>query len=491
MTCRNPQRLRVAGVERLEPRRLMAGHTYYVSPTGNDQAAGTSAATAWRTLAAVDAVTLGPGDTVLLQGGATFNGTLTLGAADGGTAAAPVTISSYGTGRAEIYAGAADGIDVIDTSGVAISNLNIEGSSPTNDKSQGIDLFNDRTSGGRLGNGVSIDGVDVGGFGLWGIGVGAATVTNGFDHVSVTHATLHDDDEAGLETYAGNFTVNPAPYGLAHADVYVAYVTAYDNDGNAVHLDSGNGILLGDVANSTIEHCVAHDNGRNRLGGPVGIWTYNSDHVTIQYNESYANNGGKTDGDGFDLDGGTTNALVQYNYSHDNAGSGYLLCQFAGGTAWANNVVRYNVSQNDGGRLSYAGIDLWAASNANSLGACDIYGNTIYNAKTGANAPKGIEIDVATANVHVRNNIFDVTAGGVPAYVLNAGTGLLFQGNDYWANSTATVGIKWAGTTYATLAAWRSATGQERVGSTATGLSVDPQLANPGGGGDDRPPVAT
>jgi hypothetical protein len=486
MRRRNRRVSHAAPVDRLEPRRLLS-HTYYVSPTGSNAAAGTSQAAAWQTVAAVNATTLVAGDTVLFEGGAEFTGTLTLGAKDAGTAAEPITISSYGTGRAEISAGAADGIDVLDTSGIAISNLNIEGSSPTNDTSEGIKLFNDRASGGRLGNGVSITEVDVGGFGLFGIGIGAATVTNGFDDVSVTHATLHNDDEAGLETYAGAYTVNPAPYGMAHDDIYVGYVTSYDNAGNTIHLDSGNGILLGDVEDSTVEHCAAYDNGLNREGEPCGIWTYNSDHVTIQYNESYGNAGGPTDGDGFDLDGGTTNAILQYNYSHDNTGTGYLLCQFANGTAWGNNIVRYNISQNDGGALNYAGIDLWAASNSNSLGACDIYGNTIYESKTGSRVPKGIEIDVATTNVHIRNNIFDVTAGGQAIQVDNAGTGLLFQGNDYWANSSATAGLYWLGTTYTTLAAWRTASGQEKLNSAPVGLAVNPQLADAGGGGTVGP----
>jgi hypothetical protein len=465
----------------------MAGHTYYISPTGNDLAAGTSAATAWKTIARVNAATLGAGDSVLFQGGKTFNGTLALTAADAATTAAPITISSYGTGRAEIYAGAADGIDVFDTSGVAISNLNIEGSSPSNDTSQGINLYNDRTTGGRLANGVSITQVDVGGFGLRGIGIGAATTTYGFDHVSVTYATLHDDDEAGLYSYAGAYTTNPAPYGLAHADLYVAYVTAYHNAGNTIHLASGDGIELGDVTTATIEHCVAYANGLNREGGPVGIWTYNSDRVTIQYNESYGNEGGKTDGDGFDLDGGTTDAIVQYNYSHDNGGAAVLLCQFANANAWGNNVVRYNVSQNDGALLNYPGIEIYAPSNSPVMSNTEIYGNTIYASKTGSNTPRGISIDANTLNFHIRNNLFDVTAGGLAISVQSAGTGLLFQGNDYWTQSTTNAGLRWGVNTYTTLAAWRSATGEEKVGTTATGLAVNPLLAAPGTAGTIGP----
>jgi hypothetical protein len=473
-------------VEFLEPRQLFS-HTYYVSPTGNDTAAGTSPSAAWQTLAAVNATTLQAGDTVLLQGGATFAGTLTIGAADAGTTAAPITISSFGTGRATISAGSSDGIDVTDTSGLVISNLDVEGNSPTNDTSIGINLDNDQTTGGRLSNGILINDVDVAGFGLQGIAIDAATLTNGFANVTVSNSTLHNDDEAGLYSYAGAYKTNPAPYGMAHANIVVNNVDAYDNAGNSIHGASGDGIELGDVEGATIENCTAYGNGTanpGTHGGPVGIWTYNSDSVVIEHNESYDNTSGDLDGDGFDLDGGTTNATVEYNYSHDNAGSGILLCQFANGTTWGNNTVRYNVSQNDGGAHNYAAIDMWAASNSDSLGACDIYGNTIYDTKTGSNAPRGIEIDVATTNIHVRDNIIDVAAGGLTVQVKNAGTGLLFQGNDYWAGSSSTAAVYWNGTTYATLAAWRAAVpAQETVSGTATGLSVNPQLSNPGGGG--------
>ena len=480
-----------AGVQRLEPRRLLsaaAPRAYYLSPTGSDSADGATPATAWRTLAAVDAVTLYAGDRVLLRGGGTFPGTLTLGPADAGTAADPITVSSYGTGLATISSGGADGIDVTDTSGVGISNLVVVGSSSAVSTSTGIKLFDDLPAATpRLANGVSIDSVDVSGYGFVGIAIGSATVTTGFDGVRVTNSSLHNDDDAGLFSYAGTYTANPAPYGLAHADLYVGDVTAYANAGHAGSNDSGSGIELGSVQGATVEHCTAYANGANNNstgGGPVGIWTYDSDGVVIQSNESYGNLAGHKDGDGFDLDGGTTDAVLQDNYSHDNAGSGILLCQFAGASPWADNVVRYNVSQNDGGPLNYPAIDLWAASTTDTLTDAEVYGNTIYDGKTGSAAPKGIEVDVATTAVHFRNNIVDVTAGGTPVLVKAVGTGLLFQGNDYWAGSAAALGISWLGKTFATLPAWlAAATPQERVGTAAVGLAVDPELADAGGGG--------
>jgi len=59
---------------------------YYVSPGGSDAADGLSPASAWKTVAPVNAKDFAPGDQVLFQGGSTFNGTAHFSAEDAGTA---------------------------------------------------------------------------------------------------------------------------------------------------------------------------------------------------------------------------------------------------------------------------------------------------------------------------------------------------------------------------------------------------------------------
>ncbi|MEV4224322.1 MULTISPECIES: right-handed parallel beta-helix repeat-containing protein [unclassified Nonomuraea] len=74
-----------------------AGTTYYVdSKAGDDSAAGTSESAAWKSLDAVNATSLQPGDTVAIRRGSTFSGSLTLTAS--GTAAGPITVKAYGKG---------------------------------------------------------------------------------------------------------------------------------------------------------------------------------------------------------------------------------------------------------------------------------------------------------------------------------------------------------------------------------------------------------
>jgi hypothetical protein len=78
--------------------------TYYVdSVHGSDSRSGTSAATAWKSLAKVTAATFRPGSRVLLAKGSTFGKGFTL--AESGRPGAPITVSTYGTGARPVITG--------------------------------------------------------------------------------------------------------------------------------------------------------------------------------------------------------------------------------------------------------------------------------------------------------------------------------------------------------------------------------------------------
>lgn len=449
---------------------------YYVSAGGADSNAGTAPHTAWRTLARVNAVALRPGDRVWLRAGDTFFGGLSLDSGDTGTPSAPIAIASYGSGRAAIYAGTGAGIFVYNTSGVAIANLTISGAGQA---SSGIAFYTDLPGDVRLPF-VRVDGVDVSGFGRDGIEVGAWNGRSGFADVRVTNSAVHRNGRNGLFTYAR--------LPNAHRQVYVGHVRAYENPGTAgAASNTGSGIVLASVDGGTIERSVAHDNGRlcDSAGGPVGLWTYDSTRVTIQHNESYRNRTASSwDGGGFDLDQNVSDSLVQYNYSHDNDGAGFLLAQSIANDTHARNVVRFNVSQNDGRANSYGGIEVWGR-----VISAEIYNNTVFMSGAAAGSPRAVRVwnagvtDRFTSGVHVRNNIF-VTTGlpviDVSAAALAGAVDLRFEGNDYYAGGS-TPAVLWGGTSFAGLAAWR-ATGQETLSGAATGLSVDPQLTAAGAG---------
>jgi hypothetical protein len=448
---------------------------YYFSPTGSDSNSGTSPASPWQTLTRANQVAYQAGDSLLFQGGATFNGSLVLTGVDGGTQAAPITVSSYGSGRATISSAGADGIDIVDTSGVNVVNINVAGNGTNLNTSTGINLMDTQVNQPRLGF-IIITAVDVGGYGAAGIGINSKTLNTGFQDIIITNCTVHNNGHSGIWSQAGA-DVAPAPYGLAHQGIYIGYDTVFNNQGYAGSDASGNGIQIGDANACTIEHCTAYGNGtknNSTVGGGFGIWTYNSNSICIQYNESYSNYAKWHDGGGFDLDGGTTNSTLQYNYTHDNAGSGILEAQFGGAAPHTGNVIRFNISKNDGRLHDQAGIELWSASATDTIVGTQIYNNTVYMAPATTGTPQAILVVSYTKNVDIRNNIFAVGAGLKTVNVTNTGSGLLFQDNDYWTGSASAINVVWGGATYQTLAAFQSGAKQETLSNIPVGRAYNP-----------------
>jgi hypothetical protein len=189
-------------------------------------------------------------------------------------------------------------------------------------------------------NTIIIRDVEVSGFGKTGVSVGSWNGKSGFKDVRITYVEAHDNVNAGIFVW-GFFSAQASGY--SHENLYIGHSKAYNNrgkPGTSVH--SGNGIVVSDVDGAVVERCVAYNNGaRNTaVGGPVGIWAWDANNVTIQYNESHHNRtGSSADGGGFDLDGGVTNSVMQYNYSHDNDGAGFLIAQFRGARPLQRNLI--------------------------------------------------------------------------------------------------------------------------------------------------------
>ncbi|MDQ3238233.1 MAG: right-handed parallel beta-helix repeat-containing protein [Actinomycetota bacterium] len=457
-----------------------AGTTYYLNTAGDDSNSGTSESSPWATMEKVSALNLAPGDRVLLKGGQTFAGSLRLGAEDAGTAESPVVVGSYGEGRAAIRAGVGKGISVYNAGGVEVRNLEVVGAGyAAGNRESGIEFYTDLGDATKLAH-ILVENVEASGFGNSGVLLGAWPqdgTKSGFTDVRIVNVSAHDNADAGIQTYGYS---SPTATGWAHANVYVGHCLAYANKGIANKgTNSGSGIVLGDVSGGTIERSVAHHNGENNNyngGGPIGIWIWDSNRVTIQHNESYSNKTRTIDGGGFDLDGGVTNSVMQYNYSHDNAGAGYLLYQYDGARPFHGNVVRYNISQNDG-RANLGGIHA-----GGGIADSEIYNNTVYiGPRANGSLPPAAKA-AGTRNVHFRNNLFNTTGGAPLVETPSVQSGLRFQGNGYWSGGGA-FRIKDRSATYDNIGAWRGATGQEKIGTANTGFRNDPRFFSPGGGG--------
>jgi hypothetical protein len=449
-----------------------AATRYFVRAAGDDTAAGTSRATAWRSLERVNDVDLEPGDHVLLEGRATFAGRLVIGPEDAGTRLRPVTVRSFGGGRATIDGGMGAGILVHDAGGVGLRDLNVVGAGrESGNHADGISFYSDVAVPGTRFDHVRVKNVAVSGFGGVGLVLGGYAsdalgrpVKTGFSDVRFVGVNAHDNADAGILSY-GSFAASAA--GWAHANVTVAHCRSHANPGiPGKGANSGNGIVLADVDGGQIVRSRAWDNGwRNDFpSGPIGIWTWDSNRVVIEHNEAWGNRLGTRDGGGFDLDGGATSCVLHANTSHDNVGSGFLVYQFAGARPMKDNQVLDNVSVSDG-RTNGGGLVVGGgATRTTFAGNMVEIGPREPGARVG-DGPYGIHV-VRDGAINV-DTLFDrnvvAALGGVPLIVVPEParqSGLRFTGNVYDTEGGATA-IVWGAQTYSSVEAWRAATGAE------------------------------
>lgn len=458
------------------PAGAATGQTYYLSPSGDDKADGRSENGAWRTVSRANGARLLPGDRLLLRGQATFTGMLYLDAADAGDAARPVVIGSYGTGRATLVSTGDSAVLIYNTAGVHVRDLVVVGGGNAYRTKGGISFYADRA--GRALTGVTVSGVEVRGF-RNGVEIGSATAPGGFRTVRVTGCLLRDNMESGLAVYGPAFGATSPAY--AHEDVTVDGVSACRNLGDPTNTirNTGSGIVLGSVRGGRVTRSQAYENGSacSAPEGPVGIWTYDSTRVVIERCLSYRNRtGGTADGGGFDLDQNVSDSVLQHNLSYENDGYGYLVYTARDNAAHRGNVVRYNISQSDVRTTDwYGGITVVGHGPVHST---QIYQNTVVSSVRGSVRPAPITVEGRLSAVTVRNNVFvSVGTGRVVSCPTALPTGaVLFQGNAYQA--VGSWAVRW-GTVHTGLAGWRTASGQERSGGSATGLAGDARLVDP------------
>ncbi|MCJ7693449.1 MAG: hypothetical protein MUO22_08555 [Sedimentisphaerales bacterium] len=456
---------------------------YYVSSTGSDSNPGTSPEQAWETIDKVNTSTFAPGDSISFEGGQAFDGSIYLDASDAGTAASPVVISSYGTGRATIYPTDANGFYAYNCAGLDITDLVFVGPGQADaNGNYGLFFENDLDNNVKLEH-LYLDNLDISGYYERGIFIFGSNVSNsGFKDVTITNCEVHDCGDIGINS-GGPY---PAT-GYAHQNFYVADCVVYDISGIEDRLShTGSGMVIAHVDGAVIEFCEAYNTGWHNAGdggGPLGIWGWECNNLVIQYCEAHHNLSQAGDGGGFDLDGGAQNSIMQYNYSHDNYGCGYLICQFGGASAYINNTCRYNISENDG-TGGMAGVFYWTGSAGDEgMSNIHLYNNTIYNGPNSLGSAIAVMSEDMTG-CYIRNNIFVTTGGKAVVEVLGKSTDkVTFQGNCYWSSGDDFLVIWGQNKTYTSLDAWRTATGQEMVGTTPVGIEANPILTDAGHGG--------
>ena len=344
---------------------------YYIDANGNDAVDG-SRAHPWKTVAALGRVRLAAGDSVFFHGGQVFPGTLKIETV-AGKAMHPVWIGSFGGGQATLDGGDSSGVVLYRDVWVEVQHLRLVGAGrKTGNVKNGLFILECRH--------VEADDIDITGFQKVGLMIYASA------EVVIRRIYAHENGSAGI-------AVEGEEGKRSSRELKILECRADDNPGDPTNLTnhSGNGIVCGHCTHLLIEDCSATNNGWDmpRIGnGPVGIWCYEADSVIIRHCLAYKNktSPGAADGGGFDLDGGVTHSIIENCLSYGNQGAGYCLFQYWGASPWHHNIIRNNISEDDGlVSDARAGIYVWNSSgDSTQLHDCEVYNNTVYNTKEAA-----------------------------------------------------------------------------------------------------------
>ena len=435
--------------------------SYYVSNTGNDDNPGTQKRP-FRSIDRINGLDLNPGDAVFFAGGQVFGGTLLLDSLDSGRGEQLVLISSYGDGRAVLDGGSGSALRADGCNYLSLQNLVLCGAGrKEGNTGDGVHISH--------GDHILVDNLEASGFQHSGLRLHTC------DNLIISNVYAHDNGFAGIYV-SGNTENDPLNYD--NQDLYIGYCVAENNPGDPTELNKGSGfgIIAHSVERGVIEYCEAFNNGWdipwNGGPGPRGISVWDSRDLIVQHCIAHDNRTipGGHDGGGFVFDGGTSHSVIQYCISFRNGGAGFGLFEHGGAKPWRNNIIRFNISQDDGIVNHYASLGIWKIEDLGEMSSCEIYNNTFYNSNPGGSA---LWIWEDYPGFNFRNNVFIYEGSFIWEGRELATTE--FHGNCYW-----NLGGKQEIQGYSSLEAWARATGNEILDETLTGVFADPLLVDPG-----------
>ncbi|MDI3196029.1 MULTISPECIES: right-handed parallel beta-helix repeat-containing protein [unclassified Pseudarthrobacter] len=402
-----------------------AGSQYFVDCAAGAAGNG-SAASPWNSLQQANAHEFGPGDQLLFMKGTTCTGLLK--PSGSGTAADAFTISDYGTssGRAVIAGqGGPTAVHLLNNQHIVLQNLEITNSALPASQRRGV-LVEIRDIG--TGTGYDLENLYIhdvrggdlkGPNGSQGIGfkVSGSAVPTKFDDVRIAGNRLEHIDRQAIVTVLSTWsarpelTPTPVTTWLASTNIVVEHNTLSDIGGDGIVMNTTDGAI---VQRNTVSGFQLRSAGYN-----AGIWPFNSDNSTFQYND--VSGGGNTlDGMAYDVDQGNVNTTFQYNYSHDNKGGFFLLCNNGPGMI-RNADIHHNLSIND----SFRGIENCkgavesAAFHQNWIYIGDGISQTVVNENT-----------ASLRNVRFQNNVVVKAGAGTADFKLLSG-GYKFACNEF------------------------------------------------------------
>ena len=356
-----------------------SSRVYYVdSRRGNDENAGTNAATPWKTLAKVNATTFLPGDRILLLSGSVWEGQLW--PKGSGAEGRPITVGMYGGGVKPVIHGnglVEDTVLLKNQEYWEIADLEITNTGAARAERRGVHaaLENYGDAHHLYFRELTIHDVN---------GVDTVKPNGGISYTSVSDKKPSRFVDLRIENNEIYHVDRSGIFGWGDSWVRSKWNPSLGVivRGNQLHDIGGDGIVVVATDGALVEHnVVAHANQRSE-GYNVAIWAWSADNTTIQYNEAYGTKG-QRDGEGFDSDWNSRNTVIQYNYSHDNDGGFLLICNegehdAAESVGNTGTIIRYNISANDRTR----GITL----------AGPVKNSTIYNNTISAGADRAMDL---------------------------------------------------------------------------------------------------
>ncbi|MBR5564599.1 MAG: family 20 glycosylhydrolase [Roseburia sp.] len=402
--------------------------TFYVSAEGNDNNAGTSEDAPIQSIDKLNTMTFYPGDQILFRKGDTFVGCFKpMGS---GNEEHPITIGSYGEGNKPVlrpgedfkvpYLMSANALVQNPTVNYVIwfynveywevSDLELEDpkheqtyQNPGDVYRSGITIqaedagtlehiyvdhmeihgfHGPHTNIGKSSGGITMNIITDLDLTSGGRRKGENSVPTQINDIRITNCEIYNVGRSGINfltpwSFREGEKWGPFDYGTRGFD-YLPYEDFYMGN-NYIHDIDGDGTIIDNCADAVSEYNLVTRCVLNTNGAAVGMFNWNSDRTTFQYNEvfdiRYGTNDSNhlNDSQGIEIDALNDGTLVQYNYVHDNTGGFMMLCNIGDQYRSFDGIIRYNISQNDYAHPRQGLFDIYEAN-----WGTEVYNNNFY-----------------------------------------------------------------------------------------------------------------
>ncbi|MCB1845563.1 MAG: right-handed parallel beta-helix repeat-containing protein [Halioglobus sp.] len=340
-----------------------SGTTYHVDCDASSSGDGTIESP-WRDFETANAITLEPGDHLLLRRGTLCSGMLK--PQGSGTEDKRIVIGAYGNGplpRIDPQGMETAALHIEDMSHVLFRELELSNPGNPDEPHRGVFL----TSAEQTVTNVEIRDLYI--HNVTGLVKFSGTAKRGgaiiadsrfvspqaqFDGVLIENNLIEDVGRSGIYFDGTSASTGDRPRA---SEGWPAAGQRIVIRGNTLRRLQGDAIVAHGTDSAVIEDnvvSVGNLAGKDWLSPDrncsAGIWTWNSINTLIQRNEVSGYRFGQSatdgcDGTGFDIDNEQEGTVIQYNYSHNNEGGFILLCS---DDEPHTADVRYNLSVDDG-----------------------------------------------------------------------------------------------------------------------------------------------